>query len=791
MSDIVTPLQIVPHPKRGTNDIGTERIVPAWAEIRAAEGASDERPVLEIVTTDDSEDRHGSVINSDAWKTDGYMRHRVVLWQHGVVDEYPWVAKTLTMKRVGKAWRSDVELLVNLWRHMQSNVAAFLWEAYRDHGMGAMSRAFIPLKWKARKATQIPNEFAEDVEYTEVEMTEQSFVNIPSNRNALAVAVERARSAGRFNNDLARMLGYDVSAIPIITGAKESRMATRNVETFRSEIADTLKRCCGCDPYREPKPETITEEQKAADVATMTDVAKAQLTVLDAALTGWRSTANNNLRGMFSGVAVSAMYTIEGLIYRAKDWYGADLVIDLPAVESTELEAIVTAAAPEYSQRSITPAKRAVVSIDQRAAGRAKIAEILRCCGCGDPYHVEKPTLPTDEALRSIDIDALRELADIGMQEVETATRAWKESTTEPLRNLATQRVWDGMWLFDTCAKWLSEWYGEEVESLPAVDYAEVERALKGIIEGQRAGAVFSKKNLEKIDQLIEIANDLRAAANKPTAADLPSEERRTPAAVETRAEGPFEYASTQVTLEGDVAEKVLALAATIPDEVLDEKGRETTPHVTIKFGLDPAVTADQVREVLANSDSIRELLERGATLTLGKTAIFESEEGSHANGADVVYVEVDSDDLKLLNKTISEALPVSDTHPDYVPHITLAYVKKGEGQKYAGDETLAGTVVTFSAIQYSDTEGEMTEIELAAAVASRAAAKGFTIGVAVGEAARGAQTFRIKESGGATREQVAASQPIRLLAPDTARGRAADSPKNSDQSLYVTLLSD
>lgn len=46
------------------------------------------------------------------------------------------------------------------------------------------------------------------------------------------------------------------------------------------------------------------------------------------------------------------------------------------------------------------------------------------------------------------------------------------------------------------------------------------------------------------------------------------------------------DYASTQVNLSGDVADAVKQEAAKIPDDVLAEDGRESQPHITVKYGL-------------------------------------------------------------------------------------------------------------------------------------------------------------------------------------------------------------
>jgi 2'-5' RNA ligase len=220
--------EILPHPKRGTLNIGTERIVPVFGNIRAASGATDERPIITVTGTDGSEDRHGSVLNPRGWRTGAYMRNPVALWAHGTVAEYPYVGKTLALRNAGGAWDFDIEFLLGPWRNMANNMAAFLWEAYRDAGMGAVSISFIPLKWTDREATTIPSFFAENVEYQETELTEISFVNVPSNRNALAKAFDARRQLGTANDWLARAIGFEVPIIRLETAAA----ATRAVPPF-------------------------------------------------------------------------------------------------------------------------------------------------------------------------------------------------------------------------------------------------------------------------------------------------------------------------------------------------------------------------------------------------------------------------------------------------------------------------------------------------------------------------------------------------------------------------------
>jgi 2'-5' RNA ligase superfamily/D-alanyl-D-alanine carboxypeptidase len=165
-------------------------------------------------------------------------------------------------------------------------------------------------------------------------------------------------------------------------------------------------------------------------------------------------------------------------------------------------------------------------------------------------------------------------------------------------------------------------------------------------------------------------------------------------------------FSSTQVDLPPSVAREVRALGQKlIPDSALytdpddPSYGREESPHVTVKYGLHDE-TPEKVRALLRREPPV--------TVTLGKTSIFPAKDG---DPYDVVKVDVGSAALRRLNARIGRALKVTDTHPDYKPHLTLAYVRAGEGRKYQGDKSLAGRKVTIHSLTFSSSNGETVEI--------------------------------------------------------------------------------
>jgi 2'-5' RNA ligase len=184
------------------------------------------------------------------------------------------------------------------------------------------------------------------------------------------------------------------------------------------------------------------------------------------------------------------------------------------------------------------------------------------------------------------------------------------------------------------------------------------------------------------------------AAAVEPPAVDVAPAHAAEPAPRR-------DYSSTQITLTGDPATRLQQLAQSIPDEHLAKDGREDTPHVTVKFGLHTN-DVDAVRQVLADEGPIR--------LTLGKTSMFPNGE---SGSGDVVKVDVDSPDLHRLNQKLAAALPNTDTHPTYVPHATVAYVKPGQGEAYVGRTELEGQQVVADHLTFSGRDGQQVDIPL------------------------------------------------------------------------------
>jgi len=146
-----------------------------------------------------------------------------------------------------------------------------------------------------------------------------------------------------------------------------------------------------------------------------------------------------------------------------------------------------------------------------------------------------------------------------------------------------------------------------------------------------------------------------------------------------------YDYSSVQVKMPEDVSELMRAYGREIPDIELAPDGRDLRPHITIKYGIHSS-TPDVLDSVV---------LPNKITAVMRKSSLFE-------NDKDVLKIDIESDDLRRLNAEIVSKIKTTETQNEYHPHATIAYLKKGEGKKYAGDDRFDGMEIEFTSIEFS-----------------------------------------------------------------------------------------
>jgi len=202
-----------------------------------------------------------------------------------------------------------------------------------------------------------------------------------------------------------------------------------------------------------------------------------------------------------------------------------------------------------------------------------------------------------------------------------------------------------------------------------------------------------------------------------------------------------YSFSSTQFDIvDDDLVEKIKAFQDNIPEEELYEDpedssyGREDNPHITVKYGIH-SNKPDETFALLDNEEPVH--------VTLGKLDMFE------ADDYDVLIIPIESEGLHKINGIISDGVEVTDTHPEYNPHLTIAYLKKGTIDKYLGDDTFDGIEMDFDTLTFSPADGEVHKLTLGdESFADQMTTEGATmskvdkaLGVLLGE-----KTSRLKE---------------------------------------------
>lgn len=133
------------------------------------------------------------------------------------------------------------------------------------------------------------------------------------------------------------------------------------------------------------------------------------------------------------------------------------------------------------------------------------------------------------------------------------------------------------------------------------------------------------------------------------------------------------------------------------PDDVYVEEedrsyGLEKDPHVTLLYGFHKNVDGDTIRKICESHTF--------GDIKLHTISHFENPK------FDVLKFDVDGNSLHECNKDLSK-LPHTTDFPDYHPHATIGYLKRGTAKKYIDSAKNESYIVKPKAVVYSMSSGE------------------------------------------------------------------------------------
>jgi len=161
-------------------------------------------------------------------------------------------------------------------------------------------------------------------------------------------------------------------------------------------------------------------------------------------------------------------------------------------------------------------------------------------------------------------------------------------------------------------------------------------------------------------------------------------------------------HSSTQFVIPKHIASDILNFSKGIHDNELYENdeekyGREDEIHCTVLYGLTDETPENTFKELKKFNPFV---------VKLGKTSSFTT-----AKDYDVLKIEIISPELEKMHYYLEENLANENKFPEYKPHCTIAYLKKGEAEKYINDSRFEGMSFIINKIEFSSFNGEKVKM--------------------------------------------------------------------------------
>ena len=133
--------------------------------------------------------------------------------------------------------------------------------------------------------------------------------------------------------------------------------------------------------------------------------------------------------------------------------------------------------------------------------------------------------------------------------------------------------------------------------------------------------------------------------------------------------------------------------------------GLESEPHCTLLFGFHEEVTTEDIKRITDKYDFDRIFIAHNISK-------FDTNPDYDVLKFDVGYKTKGDPVLRKVNKQL-KGFPHTNNFPDYHPHLTIAYVKKGMGDKYIDKFNKNQFDLKPTYVIYSKPDGTQDRIEI------------------------------------------------------------------------------
>lgn len=170
--------------------------------------------------------------------------------------------------------------------------------------------------------------------------------------------------------------------------------------------------------------------------------------------------------------------------------------------------------------------------------------------------------------------------------------------------------------------------------------------------------------------------------------------------------ENKHDFSSTQVNLPAKLSNEILNWSYNnLPEGVIFNNfednfyGREKNIHVTILYGIH--TTKFNLVSSFLEDQTVFECILQNISLFTDNPSF------------DVLKIDVNSEDLHKINSFLNKNLTVTATHPEYIPHVTIAYLKKRKGNKFSNNNIFKNKKFLVKEILFSSKNGKKQKIQL------------------------------------------------------------------------------